>query len=330
MNRACFAAATAVALGLTGFGVVRAPAAPVTQALDALVLELQTRREYDFGGTLTPALKKQKKAVLKSLSLILDRESTTFIDDMKTFSLVAKVLEGAYPAEMTMGSGDPLRLAAEAPVTDIDLTMAYSSDLGGLQYTLYRLAPSPAAAKAAKLLKAAQAADALPNPGNSLAVFSRNRAKSWKAAQKGFAIAQAATQLPPPSMTFTADGVAYAANGVTTYTDVSWTYHAMTKRIDVSCTYIDYTTNDTRVVFLSGPLVAGSGTVAVDDGRFETHSLSNGDDIFPATGGTVTIGTLDLPHHSFSGTFDMPVSGSKAFDVTGSFTATWHLVVEAD
>jgi hypothetical protein len=80
-------------------------AAPSTGGFGALLDQLESRRDNDFGGTLDKTQKKQQKAVLKALAAF-DKELTTLSMDLKTAGKVAKILAKAYPTEFEDGSQD--------------------------------------------------------------------------------------------------------------------------------------------------------------------------------------------------------------------------------
>ena len=98
------AAVFAMFVALVFAAPTAAPAAPFTSAFDALTAELETRRDNDFSGTLDAAQKKQKSAVLKSLSTIA-KPASTLAQDLAHGVTVIGLIEKPYAAEFTSRTG---------------------------------------------------------------------------------------------------------------------------------------------------------------------------------------------------------------------------------
>ncbi|MCG3133509.1 MAG: hypothetical protein HMLKMBBP_00687 [Planctomycetes bacterium] len=113
-------------------------AAPFTSALDALRADLQSRRDNDFGGTLTAAQRRQLAAVEASLARI-DGAHASVEDDAKTLKFVAKKLARPFRAELDPsdpgplagllgGAGSALLGAAESEYGTLDAAIAALAD----------------------------------------------------------------------------------------------------------------------------------------------------------------------------------------------------------
>jgi hypothetical protein len=311
----------AAALGLALLPTRTAPAAPFTSAFETLQSELETRRDNDFGGVLDATQKKQQKAVLKSLVLI-GRTSDSALDDMKTISSVARTLERAYPVDMAFGS--PSALGTDSFAALQDLYNLFVADYGPFGATVVKMAPSAAYRKAAKSFKVAQKALASVGPDSSLSGAARAYLKAWKAVLKGIPAAAAGTLLPAPGVDYTADGTAVSTQVV------SWTYHSVSRVIEIACSSYDPGTGDSHDLYFTGTLDASGPALAFTGGQYNRNIGGDNPEYFEIIGGTVTITTADIPGHRIEGSFDLTATDVFDFGISGTFLATWNLEIVKD
>lgn len=118
-RRRPFALLAAAALAASFVLSAAASAAPHSTALDALVTELEVRRDTAFSPPLDRTRAKQKAAVTKALKK-LGKNSKSLSTDVATATAIIASLEKAYPSELGANPvASPLRDAVGSAVTDL-------------------------------------------------------------------------------------------------------------------------------------------------------------------------------------------------------------------
>lgn len=105
-------------LGVALLLAVSAGAAPFTTSFDALRAEMQTRRDNDYGGTLTSA-QRREVAALDACLARLDGAHASIGDDAKSLKFTANKLVKAFRGQFTGGTAGPFPALLSGTVTSL-------------------------------------------------------------------------------------------------------------------------------------------------------------------------------------------------------------------
>ena len=313
------AAAAVVALSL----LASRPAAAqeYEPPFDALEATLQSRFDNDFDGVLDATEKRQQKAVAKCLEL-LEPPTEGALNDMKILGTMAKLLEKAYPEEMAFGNASDLWVDSFTAFQA--LYFEFLDDYAPFKGLVGQLAPSGPQRKAANLLKNVEKARGSVGPEAAVSFAARQFLKAWKLTLKGLPVAEAGTLLPAPAAIFTAGSAAVTTD------QVGWTWHSVTRRLDVAFSGTDPGTGAAHVVSLQLQLSANGQDLSVTNGSYVRTPSGGGEEYYDILFGTASFTTLDIPGRVFQGSFDVTFLGLGEVTVAGTVGATWYLEVEKD
>jgi hypothetical protein len=217
---------------------------------------------------------------------------------------------------------DATRLLAEGAFDD--LFVDYYSDKATLQTQVGRMVPSKAGARAAKFLSAADVAQNKPNPGYLISLKAMGSLKAWKLVLKGLSLVEGAELLPAPTASFNVNGTDYVAG------TVFWTYHSKSRTVDVGMIQQDQATGYHHSVYFTGISDPSLPSSTVGSGILSVNDSATGIDIVSAEGIVVTVETFDIASRTFTASYSFTGLGSTDYTVSGTFTATWDLVVVND
>ena len=295
-------------------------AVPFTNAFEELQIELENRAE-DLAETTDTEGKKRLKALLKCLSL-LGKESTSAIQDMKTFAAIATQLGKVYPDDASVLSSSTLAQAQFAALDD--LYTLYVGVSGPFEDTIGKMVPGAKRKKGAKLLAAIVKIRSTIGPEATFAEAGKGYLKAWKSAIKGAALVEGAELLPAPDADISFDGL-----GLSTST-VSWTYHSVTRRIDLFVSATDGETGDIHTLTLNLQIPEDGLEMGILGGLYFKQPNGGSEEYADLSGGTCTATTLDIAGNVFAGSIDLTAIGIFDIPITGTFSATWYLETVKD
>jgi hypothetical protein len=316
MRHAFAAAALLAALAAGG---ADAPAAPFTAAFDGLRADLEFSRDNDFGEGLDKVLKKQQKAVLKSLAA-LQKPADDLADDLRTAGKVSKTLDKAFPNEFFPPPGLVLLAGESFPASLADALSALEGlvvdGVSALGARLEGLSPKGAAAVTGAV---AAANAALGVDDASRAERAKNLSKAWKQVLTGTKAADRD------------DGGGGGGGGTT----VSGSVTANGSAMDVDVVYCGFasfqgflqiTLTDEGMPVRAASITSATGVAGTGTFGLSLATYNEGANIYLAVGsGTLTLTTFDPANGRFAGSFSFDAPGQAGTTGSAPVTCTFDI-----